>query len=193
MYQPTSVDTLGATAGLSGSAGNTVGQANRGTRQFNSVEAIGYRRCMAAHDGPIRLDALAGCGRWLALGVGLLLTLLASQTGTAEYVGSLLLSVAGLMCSYSEAGDLVLLFVGLELISIPTYILLNLGRRDAACRESAAKFFLSVLASAILLYGFSFIYGAAGSTDLSRIRTALESGRIAAQRFGGVCPAGLRV
>ena len=58
------------------------------------------------------------------------------------------------------AGDLVLLFVGLELISIPTYILLYLGRRDAACQESAAKyFFLSVLASAILLYGFSFLYG----------------------------------
>ena len=41
--QPTSLDTLGATAGLSGSAGNTVGQANRGTRQFNSAEALPVR------------------------------------------------------------------------------------------------------------------------------------------------------
>jgi len=94
--------------------------------------------------------------------------------GTAEYVGSLLLVVAGLML-VGIAGDLVLLFVALELISIPTYVLLYLGRRDAASQESMAKyFFLSVLASAILLYGFSFLYGIAGSTELAAVRAALD-------------------
>ena len=54
-----------------------------------------------------------------------------ASDGTSEYVGSLLLTIAGLML-VAGAGDLVLLFVGLELISIPTYMLLYLGRRDAA-------------------------------------------------------------
>ena len=64
------------------------------------------------------------------------------------------------------AADLVLLFVGLELISIPTYMLLYMGRRDAACQEATAKYFyLSLLASAMLLYGLSFLYGAAGSRN----------------------------
>ncbi|MCE5268339.1 MAG: NADH-quinone oxidoreductase subunit N [Planctomycetaceae bacterium] len=116
--------------------------------------------------GPLRIDALAWFTRWLALGLGALLALLSSRPltagGTSEYVGSLLLTVAGLML-VASAADLVLLFVALELISIPTYLLLYLGRSDVARRESAAKyFFLSVLSSAILLYGFSFLCGVAG-------------------------------
>ena len=67
----------------------------------------------------------------------------------------------------ASAANLVLLFVGLELISIPTYILLSLGRRDPASQEAAAKYFyLSVLASAILLYGLSFLYGTTGTMQL---------------------------
>jgi NADH-quinone oxidoreductase subunit N len=68
----------------------------------------------------------------------------------------------------ASAANLVLLFVGLELISIPTYILLSLGRRDPASQEAAAKYFyLSVLSSAILLYGFSFLYGTTGTMQLT--------------------------
>lgn len=129
--------------------------------------------------GPVTSDPLAYYARWLSLAVGALFVLLTSRPlatqGTPEYVGSLLLAVAGLMlvCSASE---LVLLFVGLELISIPTYILLCLGRRGAPSEESAAKyFFLSVFASAMLLYGFSFLYGTTGSTDLSVIHQRLSA------------------
>ena len=86
--------------------------------------------------------------------------------GTPEYLGSLLLIIAGLML-VASAANLVLLFVGLELISIPTYILLSLGRRDPASQEAAAKYFyLSVLSSAILLYGLSFLYGTTGTMQL---------------------------
>ncbi len=141
------------------------------------------------------LDELAWHGRWLALAFGGLLVMLGRRSessrhtpcadpahgvcglqfdGTPEYVGSLLLTVAGLML-VTLAADLVLLFVALELISIPTYVLLYLGRRDAECQEATAKyFFLSVLASAILLYGFSFLYGVGGSTQLSAVRAALD-------------------
>ena len=127
----------------------------------------------SSSSGPLEMDRLAWYVRWLALGTGALLVLLASRPlnapGTAEYVGSLLLAIAGVML-VAGSGELVLLFLGLELVSIPIYILLYLGRRDAASQEATAKyFFLSVLASAMLLYGFSFLYGVTGSTDLRLI------------------------
>jgi NADH-quinone oxidoreductase subunit N len=62
------------------------------------------------------------------------------------------------------------------MLSIPTYVLLFLGRRDAATSEATVKyFFLSVASSAMLLYGFSFLYGMAGSTSLVNIRDALQA------------------
>ncbi len=130
---------------------------------------------------PVIADPLSAFGRWFALGVGTIMVLMAWRPlagpgtcaagglaggGTPEYLGSLLLAIAGLML-VASAANLVLLFVGLELISIPTYILLSLGRRDPAAQEAAAKYFyLSVLSSAILLYGFSFLYGTTGAMQL---------------------------
>ena len=121
---------------------------------------------------PVMPDPLSTFGRWFALAVGAVMVLMAwrplSMGGTPEYLGSLLLIIAGLML-VASAANLVLLFVGLELISIPTYILLSLGRRDPASQEAAAKyFFLSVLSSAILLYGLSFLYGTTGTMQLTR-------------------------
>ncbi len=136
---------------------------------------------------PVGMDALAYYIRWLSLGTGFLLTCTAwrplSGSGTPEYVGSLLLAVAGTML-VAGARDLVVLFVALELVSIPTYIVLYLARRDAASQESAAKYFyLSVLSSAMLLYGFSFLYGAAGSMDLGVIRNRLADPSVASSGF----------
>lgn len=126
--------------------------------------------------GPLAGDALGGLIRWLAMASGAVLVLASNgmrSPRTPEYFGSLLLAIVGLML-VAEANELVLLFLGLELISIPTYVLLYLGRRGAAAAESAAKyFFLSVLASGLLLYGFSFLYGVSGSTDLGVIATRL--------------------
>ena len=120
---------------------------------------------------PVAADPLSAFGRWLALAIGAVMVLVAwrplAAGGTPEYIGSLLLVVAGLML-VASAANLILLFVGLELISIPTYILLTLGRRDPASQEASAKYFyLSVLASAILLYGFSFLYGITGSMQMA--------------------------
>ena len=124
---------------------------------------------------PVIADPLAAFGRWFALGVGAILVLMSWRPlvgyppaggGTPEYLGSLLLIIAGLML-VAAAANLIHLFVGLELISIPTYILLSLGRRDPASQEAAAKyFFLSVLSSTILLYGLSFLYGTTGTMQL---------------------------
>ncbi|MFZ5828792.1 MAG: NADH-quinone oxidoreductase subunit N [Planctomycetota bacterium] len=140
--------------------------------------ALGTQSQVPAPGGGIDLGPLAWYTRWLALGIGALLTFVAARPtgplGTAEYAGTLLLGVAGVML-VGSANDLVLLFVGLELISIPTYILLYLGRRDAAAQEAAAKYFyLSILSSAILLYGFSYLYGLSRSTDLAAIAAAMQ-------------------
>ncbi|MBX9790371.1 MAG: NADH-quinone oxidoreductase subunit N [Pirellulales bacterium] len=130
--------------------------------------------------GPLAVDALTQYVRGLAIVVGLLLLLLSARSAAAgqvsEQVGSLLLAITGLMLA-AGANDLVLLFVSLELISIPTYVLLYLGGRGQKSQEAAAKyFFLSVLSSAVLLYGFSFLYGLGGSTSLTVIRQAIATG-----------------
>jgi len=133
----------------------------------------------AAAQGPLAVDPLAYYARSLALALGALVVLLASRPlstpGTAQYHGSLLLAVVGLML-VAGAGDLILLFVGLELVFIPTCTLLYLGRRDAVSQEVTAKyFFLSILASALLLYGLSSLYGLTGSTELCTISTRLAA------------------
>ena len=130
-----------------------------------------------AQNTPVIADSLAAYGRWLALAIGAVMVLIVwrplAMGGMPEYLGSLLLMIAGLML-VATAANLVLLFVGLELISIPTYILLSLGRRDPASQEAAAKYFyLSVLASAILLYGLSFFYGTAGTMQLSALHSPM--------------------
>ncbi len=144
--------------------------------------------------GPITADALAYYGRWLGLLFGALLVLSTARpfsNGTPEYVGSLLLTVAGLMI-VAGASELVLLFLGLELIAIPTYILLYLGRRDGAAQEATAKYFyLGILASALLLYGFCFLYGTSGSTQLGQIRDALADSVGSADGLIGLAPLAL--
>lgn len=124
----------------------------------------------------ISADALAYFARWFALVFGGLFVLLASQPprrlGASEYVGSLLLVIAGLMLT-SVAADLVLLFVALELISIPTYILLASVRGTESGESTAKYFFLSILSTAMLLYGFTFLYGMAGSTHFHDIAAAM--------------------
>jgi NADH-quinone oxidoreductase subunit N len=128
--------------------------------------------------GPISVDPFGHYARWAILLFGLLFVMLSAYSRTirssAEYVGSLLLIVAGLMLA-ATGYDLVTLFVGLELVSIPTYVLLYLGRHDPAGQEATAKyFFLSILSSAFLLYGFSFLYGLCGSVRLDELHHFLQ-------------------
>ena len=155
--------------------------------------ALSTQTAAPVADGPVTMDSLAYFVRWLALGVGALFVVLTSRPlsggNTSEYVGSLLLALAGLMLT-ACATELVLLFLGLELISIPTYILLFLGRRAASSEQSLSYeattkyFFLSILASAMLLYGFSFLYGAAAATRLAEIADALsQQGTLASGPF----------
>ncbi len=137
--------------------------------------------------GPLAIDHLAHLSRWFALAVGALLILVGSgnihQRLSAEYLGTILLTVVGLML-IGSASELVFLFLGLELISIPTYVLLFLGRRDRSSAEATVKyFFLNLLASAILLYGFSFLYGILGTTSLTPTDAPQDVGHLAEIAF----------
>jgi NADH-quinone oxidoreductase subunit N len=116
--------------------------------------------------------------QWASLIVGVIFVLMSiegqSESKTAgEFYGLLLLAFSGLML-VSAANDLILMFLALELISIPTYVLLYLGRNDYRSQEAALKYFLlSVLSAAILLYGFALLYGLAGTTRLDGIYEVL--------------------
>ncbi len=142
--------------------------------------------------GPLTVDLFGYTVRWGILAVGAVLILLLSRPHrfeqSAEEAASLLLMLAGLML-IAAANELILLFAGLELVSIPTYVLLYVGRHDQKGQEAASKyFFLSILSSAVLLYGFSFLYGIAGSMRLPQIAQAL-SGNAAAAAQANFSPA----
>ncbi len=124
-------------------------------------------------------DALSGYARLAFLVTGLILLGLAhDQVGeerAAEFFGSLLLINAGAML-VASSNELVFLFVGLELVSIPTYLLLYLPRRTPATQEAVTKYFyLSVFSSALLLFGLAYLYGLTGVGNLKAAGYLLHS------------------
>jgi len=89
-----------------------------------------------------------------------------------EYYAIILMSLAGMMFMGST-GELISVYISLELTSIPLYILAGLSRRDSRSAESAVKYvLLGAMSSAILLYGMALIYGATATTDLREIAAA---------------------
>ncbi|MBW3615478.1 MAG: NADH-quinone oxidoreductase subunit N [Actinobacteria bacterium] len=92
-----------------------------------------------------------------------------------EYYVMLLSSLLG-MVVMSSSRDLISIFVALELLSIPAYLLAGWRKRDLRSNEASLKYYLlGVLASAVMLYGMSLIFGAAGTTVLEDIRGELVS------------------
>ncbi len=99
-----------------------------------------------------------------------------------EYYSIILMSLAGMMLMASS-GELITIYISLELTSIPLYILAGLSRTDARSSEAAVKYvLLGAMSSAILLYGMTLLYGATGTTDLLEIAkatsTALHTGNL---------------
>jgi len=128
--------------------------------------------------GPFLLDDMAWSVRGLTLIIGALLSLIqwnqADDSRAAECQACLLAIGAGVNFTASS-NDLVLMFLGLELISIPTYLFLIMPRRDAPAQEATLKYFLlSVFSSALVLFGMSYLYGMTGTTRLEGIYDALR-------------------
>lgn len=93
-----------------------------------------------------------------------------------EYYALILLSTAGMFLLVG-AIDLLSLFLGLELMSIPLYVLAGFDRRNLRSNESAFKYFLvGSFASALLLYGIALVYGVTGALDFEGIRKGFPPG-----------------
>jgi NADH-quinone oxidoreductase subunit N len=91
-----------------------------------------------------------------------------------EYSFLLLCSVLGMVVMASSR-DLITIFVALELLSIPGYMLAGWRKRDVKSNEAMMKYYLlGVLASGVMLYGMSLIYGFTGSTLLTQINTGIS-------------------
>src|SRR5829696_5718698 len=99
-------------------------------------------------------------------------SLAAAEAGHGEYHALLLVSVLG-MVVLAGATNLVTLFTGFELLSIPLYVLCATELRREHSLESGLKYLIiGSLGSAVLLYGLALLYGATGSTDFARIAAA---------------------
>ncbi len=128
------------------------------------------------------IDGFGTFFRVLVIGVGILTWfgstgyLRAEKAEGGEFYALLLYSIVG-QCVMATANELIMIFIGIEISSIASYILAGYLRDDIRNSESAVKYFLlGSFATAFLLYGVSWIYGLTGTTNLSLIREALLRG-----------------
>ena len=131
--------------------------------------------------GALRLDSLTLTLTLILLVAGAATILLSwravapRESAHGEYHALLLTSVAG-MAILAGAQNLVTLFIGLELFSIPLYVLCATEMRRASSLESGLKYLIVGSAgSAILLYGLALLYGATGDTDFAGIAAAVDA------------------
>ena len=129
----------------------------------------------AKQGGIVAVDSF----RWAADLIFLLATFIAIATSidynTREGIDApeshvlVLFATSGMMI-LAAARDLMIIFLGIELMSIAVYVLAGLNRRSARSAEAAIKYFLlGAFSTAFLLYGIALVYGATGSTNLATI------------------------
>ncbi len=93
-----------------------------------------------------------------------------------EFYLLLLFATMGMMI-LTSAGSLVTIYLGVQLLAISSYAMVALNRESPLSSEAAIKYFvLSALASGLMLYGMSMLYGATGTLDIAQIRAASELG-----------------
>lgn len=143
-----------------------------------------FAGCFASTTGPafhdmLMVDGFATFFRVIVLIVGGLTALMSlsyldrEKADKGEFYGLLLFSLSGqtLMCASNE---LIMIFIGIEISSIASYIMAGFMRDDKRNNEAALKYFLlGSFATAFLLYGVAWIYGITGTTNLEGIRQAL--------------------
>ncbi|HVT92278.1 MAG TPA: NADH-quinone oxidoreductase subunit N [Bryobacteraceae bacterium] len=135
------------------------------------------------------VDGFATFFRYVVIGVGVLCISASFQylrrenQNSGEYYALLLFSVTG-QCVMAASNELIMIFIGLEISSIASYVLAGYLRDDKRNNEAALKYFLlGSFATAFLLYGIAWIYGITGATNLDQIRYTLLNHDIEA---GGV-------
>lgn len=134
-----------------------------------------------AFDGMIIVDGFSSFLQLLFLGVGLIAIAQAydylrrRDIERGEYYILLLYSLSGMLLMAS-AGDLIVVFLAVELLSIPLYVLAAFAIPKADSEESALKYFLlGAFASGFLVYGIALVFGSTGTTALSGMVAAIAS------------------
>jgi NADH-quinone oxidoreductase subunit N len=137
-----------------------------------------------AFGGMLAIDGFSQFLTILVLGSGLVavmlsydyLTRLGIQRG--EYYVLLMFSISGMMLM-AMAADLIVIFLALELLSIPLYVLAGFARPRTDSEEAAIKYFLlGAFASGFVVYGVAIVFGATGYTGLSGILQTIQSGSV---------------
>ena len=123
-----------------------------------------------------KLILLVGAGLVMLLGIGY-----EPREGLTEYRGEFfylfLTALLGAMMM-SSSGDLITLFIGLELLSMSSYILAGLRKKHLGSNEAAMKYVVNgSISSAITLFGMSYVYGLTGTTNLAEMRDVLTRGQ----------------
>jgi NADH-quinone oxidoreductase subunit N len=134
-----------------------------------------------AFSNMIVVDGFSTFFRILVLLVGALTILIStnylrgSNCDGGEYYALLVFSVVG-QCLMASANELIMIFIGLEISSISSYIMAGYIRDDQRSNESSLKYFLlGSFATAFLLYGVAWIYGLTGTTNLNEVRAAFAN------------------
>lgn len=137
-----------------------------------------------AFGGMIRVDGFSQFLNILVLGSGLVAVMLSydylNRLGIqrGEYYVLLLFSISGMMLM-AMATDLIVIFLALELLSIPLYVLAGFARPRTDSEEAAIKYFLlGAFASGFLVYGVALVFGATGYTGLTDVLQAVENGSV---------------
>ncbi|MDH3258530.1 MAG: NADH-quinone oxidoreductase subunit N [Deltaproteobacteria bacterium] len=149
-----------------------------------SVKMVGTGK-IQAFSGMIEMDAFGAFFTIIIL-LTLLLTLMMSRSYNewegiqrGEYYFLLLFSSVG-MIVMAKATDLMTVFLGLEILSIPIYVLVGFDRKRMSAIEGALKYFLlGAFATGFLLYGMALIYASTGHTNLYEIKEFIAGGKAA--------------
>lgn len=138
-----------------------------------------WGRGLSCFGGGLTLDRLAVALCLAFVAAGFLLVLMSLKyvgrqgLNHGEYYALLLLALSGAMVMVS-APNVLVVFLGLEILSVSSYALAGLKRNDPGSSEAAVKYFLmGSFASAFLVFGLALVYGAAASLELNGIRAAL--------------------
>jgi NADH-quinone oxidoreductase subunit N len=153
----------------------------------NSFCLIAAPRCTSA---PLAMDRLSLELSMLFAIAGIAAALMSwravapHEAGHGEYGGLIIFSVLG-MVVFVSAQNLVTLFIGIELLSIPLYVLCASETRRESSLESGLKYLVvGSVGSATLVYGLGLVYGATGSTDFTAIGSALSHGKLVGGALG---------
>ncbi|HDH11777.1 MAG TPA: NADH-quinone oxidoreductase subunit N [Nitrospirae bacterium] len=148
---------------------------------YGTYKLYGFYEPQSAFSGMFVLDGYSNFFK-LIFYLNIILTICISfkymaieKASFGEYYALLMFATTGMMIMASAA-DLIVLYLGLELMALSTYILAGITRKRQRSNEAALKyFFLGAFSSAFLLYGISLTYGLTGTTNLREIASALQT------------------